>query len=103
MGFNAAAYQFLSTDSVEKFTNANAKSSLRRQRQHEIMVALIQTQEHLELMDDQRSDYQSIANHDKDPARWIDKNRRILEKYQSLVRSAITLDALLESEQSTNQ
>ena len=37
------------------------------------------------------------------PAEWIDKNRRILEKYQSLVRSAITLDALLESEQSISE
>ena len=88
---------------MEKSTNAISKSSLRRQRQHEILVALIKTQENIELMDDQRSDFKSLANHENDPARWIDKNRRIIEKYQSLVRSAITLDALLESEQSVNE
>ena len=41
-------------------------------------------------------------SNDYDPARWIDRNRRILEKYQALVRSAITLDALLDSEQIEN-
>ena len=103
MVFNSIACQFLTTESVENSTNANPKSSLRRQRQHEIMIALIKTQDHLELMDSQRSDFQSISDHDNDPARWIDRNRRILEKYQSLVRSAITLDALLESEQSAEK
>ena len=34
-----------------------------------------------------------------DSSKIIERNQRIIKKYQSLVRSAITLDALLESEQ----
>lgn len=65
------------------------------------LVALINRQEDLELMN---TDARSLngSNREIDPARWIDHNRRILEKYQSLVRSAMTLDALLDSEQSEN-
>ena len=36
----------------------------------------------------------------KDPARWLDRNRRIVLQYRALVRTAVTLDALLDSEQS---
>jgi hypothetical protein len=32
-------------------------------------------------------------------ARWLDRNRRVLKQYQSLVRTAVTLDALLDAEQ----
>ena len=34
-----------------------------------------------------------------DSLKIIERNQRIIKKYQSLVRSAIALDALLESEQ----
>ena len=34
-----------------------------------------------------------------DSSKIIERNQRIIKKYQSLVRSAIALDALLESEQ----
>ena len=86
---------------MEKTNLQNCKYSIRRQRQHELLVALINRQEDLELMNtDARS--LSASNREIDPARWIDHNRRILEKYQSLVRSAMTLDALLDSEQSEN-
>ena len=73
----------------------------RRQRLHELLVALIQRQDDLELMDAEsnclKGSEDSLGT--QDPARWLDRNRRILNKYQSLVRSAITLDALLDSEQ----
>ena len=74
----------------------------KRQRQHELLVALIKGQDELELMDTQNPNFSGIVNDEIDPARWIDRNRRILEKYQSLVRSAITLDALMDSEQCEN-
>ena len=32
------------------------------------------------------------------PARWLDQNRRILHRYQALVRTAVTLDALVDAE-----
>ncbi len=74
----------------------------KRQRLHELLIALIQKQDDLELMDSDSPtiDSNSTTKSTRDPAKWIERNRRILRKYQSLVRSAITLDALLESEQS---
>ncbi len=73
----------------------------KRQRLHELMIALIQKQGDFELLDDQtpRLDGLSSNNKDQDPARWLDRNRRVLESYQALVRSAMTLEALLEAEQ----
>ncbi len=76
--------------------------SFRRQRLHELLIALIHQQEELELMDAEALNFDGRVNstQDVDPASWLDRNRRILKRYQSLVRSAITLDALLDSEQS---
>ena len=34
-----------------------------------------------------------------EPGRWLDQNRRTLLHYQALVRTAVTLDALLDAEQ----
>ena len=74
----------------------------RRQRLHELLIALVQQQDELELLDDGVShvDMAGIVASGHDPARWLERNKRILNNYQALVRSAITLDALLESEQS---
>ncbi len=76
-------------------------SSKRRERLHELLIALIHRQDDLELMDPQSPSLNSSNVHldNEDPAKWLDRNRRILVKYQALVRSAITLDALLDSEQ----
>ena len=73
----------------------------RRHRLHELLIALLQKQEDLELMDAEAPslDRSSRSSQDLDPARWLDRNRRVLNKYQALVRSAITLDALLDAEQ----
>ncbi len=72
----------------------------RRQRLHELLIALIQQQGDLELMDseDPRLNPSSRNNQIHDPARWLDRNRRVLQKYQALVHSAVTLDALLDAE-----
>ena len=82
-------------------TKAEIHFASRRQRLHELLIALINRQEDLELMDPASN---CLKSHEdslgaQDPARWLDRNRRILTKYQALVRSAITLDALLDSEQ----
>ena len=73
----------------------------RRFRLHEILIALINQQKDLELMDDGVQIFNnSINNSEKyDSSKIIERNQRIIKKYQSLVRSAIALDALLESEQ----
>ena len=72
----------------------------RRSRLHEILVALIKQQKDLELMDDDVQVFENSLNHSEkyDPSKIVERNQRIIKKYQSLVRSAIALDALLESE-----
>ena len=72
----------------------------RRSRLHEILVALIKQQKDLELMDDDVQVFDNPLNHSEkyDPSKIVERNQRIIKKYQSLVRSAIALDALLESE-----
>ena len=72
----------------------------RRFRLHEILIALINQQKDLELMDDGVQIFNNPVNHSEkyDSSKIIERNQRIIKKYQSLVRSAIALDALLESE-----
>ncbi len=72
----------------------------RRRRLHELVVALIQQQGELELLDGEapRFDAGASSAQSHDPARWLDRNRRILQRYQALVRSAVTIDALLDAE-----
>ena len=66
----------------------------RRQRLHELVLALIAREEELPLMDEAWPDASSGAA----PARWLDQNRRTLHRYQALVRTAVTLDALVDAE-----
>ena len=72
----------------------------RRYRLHEILIALIKQQKDLELMDDGVQVFENPINYSEkyDPSKIVERNQRIIKKYQSLVRSAIALDALLESE-----
>ena len=73
---------------------------IRRSRLHEILIALIKQQKDLELMDDGVQIFENPINHSEkyDPSQIVERNQRIIKKYQSLVRSSIALDALLESE-----
>ncbi len=73
----------------------------RRKRLHELLIALIKQQADLELMDEEgpRVEGTNLNCSSPDPAQWLDRNRRVLKRYQALVRSAITLDALLDAEQ----
>ena len=73
----------------------------RRLRLNEILIALINQQKNLELMDDGVPVFNNPIKHSEkyDSSKIIERNQRIIKKYQSLVRSAIALDALLESEQ----
>ena len=87
---------------VEKSNKWTRQDSERRHRLHEILLALIRQQVDMELIDAESPPFDGNFAIDKtgqDPARWLERNSRILKKYQSLVRSAITLDALLDSEQ----
>ena len=75
--------------------------TIRRKRLHEILIALINQQKDLELMDDgaQIFNKQNSFSKNYDSSKIVERNQRILKKYQSLIRSAVALDALLESEQ----
>ena len=73
----------------------------RRSRLHEILIALINQQKDLELIDDSVHVFKNPINYSEkfDSSKIIERNQRIIKKYHSLVRSAIVLDALLESEE----
>ena len=81
--------------------NETEECLTRRYRLHQILIALINQQKNLELMDDDVQVFKNPINHSEkfDSSEIIERNQRIIKKYQSLVRSAIALDALLESEQ----
>ncbi|MGB5133845.1 MAG: hypothetical protein WBN89_01575 [Prochlorococcaceae cyanobacterium] len=67
----------------------------RRQRLHELVLALIQRQDDLELL---QGDSAGFVPGGVDPASWLERNRRLVQRYQSLVRTAVTLDALIDQE-----
>ena len=83
---------------MEKSSIKATKAPLRRQRQHEILIALIKQQDDLELMDSEGPNFDFNGRHGTDPGKWMDRNRRVLAKYQALVNTSITLDAMLDSE-----
>jgi len=92
----------------------------RRQRLHELVLALIAQQADLELLDGEGllsglsgssssrgttgssgSSSGSASSRDlarRDPASWLEHNQRLIQRYQALVRTAATLDALIDQE-----
>jgi hypothetical protein len=68
----------------------------RRQRIHELVLALIRQQSDLDLLDGDHTG--SLAAAQGNPAGWLERNRRVVLQYQALVRSAATLDALVDQE-----
>tara|TARA_Y100001978_G_scaffold100657_1_gene90016 strand:+ start:588 stop:842 length:255 start_codon:yes stop_codon:yes gene_type:complete len=78
--------------------------SERRKRLHELLLALINKQNNLELIEDDSEKF-TYTFHEKDSrdfSKVIERNRKILKKYQSLIRTAVTLDALMDSENEKN-
>ena len=78
--------------------------SQRRKRLHELLLALINKQDYLELIEDDSNDLAKSfsENESRDFSKSIERNRKILKKYHSLVRTAVTLDALMDSENEEN-
>ena len=74
--------------------------SERRKRLHELLLALINKQDYFELIEDDSNDLAKsyFGNESRDFSKLIKRNRNILKKYHSLVRTAVTLDALMDSE-----
>ena len=78
--------------------------SERRKRLHELLLALISKQDCFELIEDD-SDKLTNSFFEKDTidfSKVIDRNRKILKKYYSLIRTAVALDALMDSENEEN-
>ena len=76
----------------------------RRKRLHEILLTLINKESNFELIEEDSGDLTSSFI-DKDSAnlsRVIEKNRKIIKRYQSIIRTAVTLDALMDSENEEN-
>ena len=67
----------------------------RRQRLHELLLALVAREDELPLLEADRPDLEGGSA----PGLWLDQNRRTLQRYQALVRTAVTLDALLDAEE----
>ena len=72
----------------------------RRKRLHELLLTLIEKESDFELIEEDSSDLTSSYS-EKDTlnlSRAIEKNRKIIKRYQAIVRTAVTLDALMDSE-----
>ena len=76
----------------------------RRKRLHELLLTLINKESNFELIAEDSSDLNSSysGSDTANLSRVIEKNRKIINKYQALVRSAVTLDALMDSENEEN-
>ena len=76
----------------------------RRKRLHELLLALINKEDDFELIETNTTDFTTNYSEEDTASlsRVIEKNRKILKKYQSLIKSAVTLDALLDSENDEN-
>ncbi len=76
----------------------------RRTRLHELLLALISKEADFELIEENSDELTSNYSSDQSInfSKVIERNRKILRKYQSLVRSAVTLDSLMDSENEEN-
>ena len=76
----------------------------RRKRLHELLLTLINKQSNFELIEEDSGELTSSYS-ESDTAnlsRVIEKNRKIIKRYKSIVRTAVTLDALMDSENEEN-
>ena len=78
--------------------------SERSKRLHQLLLALINKQDCIELIEDDSNDLvkKFSENESRDFSKSIERNRKILKKYHSLIRTAVTLDALMDSENEEN-
>ena len=78
--------------------------SERRKRLHDLLLTLIKKDSKFEFVEEDSSNLTS-SHSEKDTlnlSRVIEKNRKIIKRYQAIVRTAVTLDALMDSENEEN-
>ena len=76
----------------------------RRKRLHELLLTLINKESDFELIEED-SNHLTCSNFEQDTlnlSQVIEKNRKIIRRYQALIRTAVTLDALMDSENEEN-
>ena len=78
--------------------------SERRKRLHDLLLTLINKDNHFKFIEEDSKDLTSSYS-EKDTlnlSRVIEKNRKIIKRYPAIVRTAVTLDALMDSENEEN-
>ena len=78
--------------------------SERRKRLHDLLLTLIDKDNEFEFLEEDSNDLISSYS-EKDTlnlSRVIEKNRKIIKRYQAIIRTAVTLDALMDSENEEN-
>jgi hypothetical protein len=70
----------------------------RRTRIHALVLALLGGQEELGLLEEDHSIRLSHGRETGGQGGWLERNQRLVRRYQALVRTAITIDALIEQE-----
>ena len=72
----------------------------RRKRLHDLLLTLINKDIEFEFIEEDSSDltYDYSEKDTLNLSRVIEKNRKIIKRYQAIVRTAVTLDALMDSE-----
>ena len=78
--------------------------SERRKRLHDLLLTLINKDSAFQFIEEDSSDLTSSYS-EKDTlnlSQVIEKNRKIIKRYQALVRTAVTLDTLMDSENDEN-
>ena len=78
--------------------------SERRKRLHDLLLTLINKDCEFEFIEEDSNDLTSnYSERDNlNLSRVIEKNRKIIKRYQAIVRTAVTLDALMDSENEEN-
>ena len=78
--------------------------SERRKRLHDLLLTLINKDSEFEFIEEDSGDLTSGFSEEDTLklSRVIEKNRKIIKRYQAIVRTAVTLDALMDSENEEN-
>lgn len=73
----------------------------RRERIQSLVLALLANQSDLGLLEEEHS--LRIHAGMEDGGGWLERNRQLVRRYQALVRTAVTLDALIEQDVAADQ
>ena len=78
--------------------------SERRKRLHDLLLSLINKDNEFEFIEEDSNDLASRYSEEDtlNLSRVLKKNRKIIKRYQAIVRTAVTLDALMDSENEEN-